>query len=178
MSENEKMPTDAGTPVETEIAADEQTPDAGGQATTKGAAATASATPAATESSAAEQRGEVIIQPGIMVRDHLHIGRPALDIARIIQQKPHGMQSGFIGHHRLIKVAGEALVRQRCEIPQGGGVGGGIDKYGVLRIIVNGRGDVKRRRHIVFHALVNRTYSKCGLGWCRKICAHRLLQPV
>lgn len=60
MSENEKTPTDAGTPVETEIAADEQTPDAGGQATTKGAAATASATPAATESSAAEQRGEVI----------------------------------------------------------------------------------------------------------------------
>lgn len=60
MSENEKTPTDAGTPVETEIAADEQTPDAGGQATTKGAPATASATPAATESSAAEQRGEVI----------------------------------------------------------------------------------------------------------------------
>lgn len=60
MSESEKMQTDAGTPVETEIAADEQTPDAGGQATTKGAAATASATPAATESSAAEQRGEVI----------------------------------------------------------------------------------------------------------------------
>ncbi|MCQ5072225.1 hypothetical protein [Adlercreutzia sp. DFI.6.23] len=27
MSENEKTPTDAGTPVETEIAADEQTPD-------------------------------------------------------------------------------------------------------------------------------------------------------
>lgn len=48
MSENEKTPTDAGTPVETEIAADEQTPDAGGQATTKGAPATASATPAAT----------------------------------------------------------------------------------------------------------------------------------
>ena len=40
MSENEKTPTDAGTPVETEIAADEQTPDAGGQATTKGAPAT------------------------------------------------------------------------------------------------------------------------------------------
>lgn len=60
MSESKKMQTDAGTPVETEIAADEQTPDAGGQATTKGAAATASATPAATESSAAEQRGEVI----------------------------------------------------------------------------------------------------------------------
>lgn len=60
VSENEKTPTDAGTPVETEIAADEQTPDAGGQATTKGAPATASATPAATESSAAEQRGEVI----------------------------------------------------------------------------------------------------------------------
>lgn len=60
MSENEKTPTDAGTPVETEIAADEQTPDAGGQATTKGAPATASATPAASESSAAEQRGEVI----------------------------------------------------------------------------------------------------------------------
>ena len=60
MSENEKTPADAGTPVETEIAADEQTPDAGGQATTKGAPATASATPAASESSAAEQRGEVI----------------------------------------------------------------------------------------------------------------------
>lgn len=60
MSENEKTPTDAGTPVETEIAADEQTPDAGGQATTKGAPATASATPAAAEPSAAEQRGEAI----------------------------------------------------------------------------------------------------------------------